>query len=467
MKNIYIILISIIPFISCNRDEFLDIQPVGKIMPSKTKDFRLLLDFYSNTSGGGVNPPFGDSYIIDELLSDDYNISDNLSKQFSKSRINAYTWADDIFAPDQEDSDWATLYGQIYTCNYIIEEVMNSTGGTEQNKRQLLAEAKVHRAYAYFALVNLYGLQYNQATSSTDLAVPLRLGTELENVNLARVSVKVLYDFILKETLDAINDLPDLPESSSFKHRPSKSGVYGLLARMYLIMGDYTNAFDNADKSLLLSRALLNYNTLGIYFSTLLNMPFESRDDQEALWVKLGAPYSLKVSSPELYNLYEKEDLRKGNYLPIDELYGIPGKDYVYAPPAVTGYPQIGISTPEMFLTRAECYARKGNVSLAIQDLNTLRKARIKTSSYRDLTASTPADALNLVKTERRKEMAFKGVRFFDLKRYNQFDNANINITRSLNGATYALSSGSKNWALPVARKYILQSPEISKNVRD
>ena len=72
--------------------------------------------------------------------------------------------------------------------------------------------------------------------------------------------------------------------------------------------------------------------------------------------------------------------------------------------------------TGEMYLIRAEAYARKGGVNevLALADLNTLRAARIAGFVAGAETGAALIDAIAL---ERRKELISEGHRWFDLKR--------------------------------------------------
>ena len=64
-------------------------------------------------------------------------------------------------------------------------------------------------------------------------------------------------------------------------------------------------------------------------------------------------------------------------------------------------YGNFGITFPEMYLTRAEAFARNGDATSAMAIVNMLRKNRIKTASYTGLTASTAAEALAIVLAER------------------------------------------------------------------
>ncbi len=71
--------------------------------------------------------------------------------------------------------------------------------------------------------------------------------------------------------------------------------------------------------------------------------------------------------------------------------------------------------TAEMYLIRAEAQAESSGNATA--DLNTLRNARI--NSYSNVTFADKASLIDAIYTERYKELAFEGHRFYDLKRRN------------------------------------------------
>lgn len=455
IKFIYILII-LLTITSCNREEWLDIKPTGVVIPQKVSDYRLLLDQVARV---GVSPGFvraqGNTY----LMTNDFHISEAWAPYMTKNEKRMYLWSDNIFDPNQEDRDWDIFYGQIYVTNIVTEEIMGAIGEMEE-KRQLEAEAKVHNAYAYFSLVNEYAVHYNPSTAATDMAVPLRLNSDIEGVTFPRASVQVIYDRILNNLLSAIDELPDLPETENYKNRPSKAGVYAFLSRVHLYMGNYEAAKDAATDALNLQNDLLNYNDLDDY-NFAIDMPLQ-QNHPEVIWFKKPSKSRYLIINPELYDLFEESDQRRRLYAESDQLYGFGDGDLI-----MTSVSQAGFNVPELFLTRAECNARLGSASLALADINRLGQNRIAPDDYEPIESSDVDDVLERVLLERRLELAGKGLRYFDLKRLNQFDNANINLTHSIDGETATLTAGSKNWALPIAEKYILETPEIGPNPRD
>lgn len=448
-------------FLSCKK--YLDITPKGKLIPQKTSDYRLLLN---QVSSKGKSKGFWQSFSKDAMVDDDIAINTFSNTYFGANDLNAFQYADHLYLESESDLDWENLYNQIYVANLVATEVMSSEGGTEQEKRQLLAEARVHRAHAYLILVNLYAKQYNPATAGTDLGVPIRTGLDFEE-KLPRQTVQKVYDYIITELSQAVPALPLTPDPAT-AFRPVKPAAYTLLARVSLYMNKPQDAYNYADSSLRCYNKLVDYNKLPPspqFPDDVLAYPVNFKNE-EALMEKTGSTsYPLMYASASLLGLYDTvNDLRfKTLYFP-DRLFGL---NFGYISTEWSSKsPFKGPSVPETYLIRAESSARLGNGGAAMDDLNQLRKYRYKTGSNYILSASGAAEALELVKAERRRELPFRGFRYFDLKRYNAFDGANLTVTHQLPAGTYTLAPNSPRVLLPIGRKYIALNPEILQNPR-
>jgi hypothetical protein len=108
-----------------------------------------------------------------------------------------------------------------------------------------------------------------------------------------------------------------------------------------------------------------------------------------------------------------------------------------------------GIATDELYLTRAECYARSGNIAAAMSDLNALMSKRMKTGFFVPFTAANTSEALKLILQERRKETPFRGLRWIDLRRLNS-EGANITLTRMIKGQLYTLPPNDPKYVFPI-----------------
>ena len=112
-------------------------------------------------------------------------------------------------------------------------------------------------------------------------------------------------------------------------------------------------------------------------------------------------------------------------------------------------YAFTGLATDEVYLIKAECAARRNDVTTAMNYLNNLLVTKWKTGTFVPYTATSSQDALNEILTERRKELVWRAIRWVDIKRLNK-EGANITLTRILNGQTYTLPPNSPLYEMPI-----------------
>ena len=247
------IILSLVMGFSCSLSacsDWVDIKTKGKLIPEETVNYRYLMNNTEN---------FKYTLSYQDVASDDINMSDETQQNAiyeTHKFIPIYTWADEIYSQSENDQEMNAVYQVIYNCNVVIDEVMGSKNGTNAEKMAIRAEALVHRADAYLALVNVYGKPYNAATATTDQGVPLLTTPRVEG-SLPRASVERVYEHIIQDLNDAFEYLPDVPEYNFY---PSKCAVYALKARAYLLMGNYSEAKTNAEEALKLKGDLEDLN---------------------------------------------------------------------------------------------------------------------------------------------------------------------------------------------------------------
>jgi hypothetical protein len=146
-----------------------------------------------------------------------------------------------------------------------------------------------------------------------------------------------------------------------------------------------------------------------------------------------------------LYQSYAENDLRKqAFYFPLD-----PGYVFIGTYNGNISSLFTGIATDEVYLMRAECRARQGDIQRAMDDLNTLLVTRFETGTFKEFTASNKEEALKVILEERRKELPFRCLRWMDIKRLNK-EGANIVLKRIVGSETYTLAPNDKKYALPL-----------------
>ena len=453
--NYSILTLLLISFLPSCRKYVEDVPIQGQRVLVYTSDYRLLLNNHDQQEV---------SYGLAPLLScDDLEItSPDIQNNLKNSTIQQamYSWKKPFYIDQQTDNDWNSLYSQIYVYNVVINGVNDSKGGDIILKNTLLGEALLHRAFAYFNLVNLYGKQYDEATAATDPGVPIMLKPVLFT-DLTRPGVKAVYEQIYSDIRQCIPLLPPVQETA---FKPSKAAAYALLSKYYLNMRNFTKAAEFADSTLDIRNDLYDYN-LSVTGSS-YTFPGQYADKQVILRKVPRQMYGAYQLSNSLLGLLNTKDLRY-------EIFTRPGSNFF---PVFTGpgywsrdrysndKPATGLSVNDTWLIKAECLARAGQKDAAVDMLNTMRKKRFRPADYTDLSAATPTEALQMVIDERRREFFGSGLRWFDQRRLNQDAMFAHTITRVFNNTTYTLAPNSNEYVFPLANLLLTQNPEMKQN---
>ncbi|MBC9932884.1 RagB/SusD family nutrient uptake outer membrane protein [Chitinophaga qingshengii] len=442
---------------SCNK--FMDVTPKRKFIPKTVADLELFLNDVLLADA---------SYAYNEVMTDDLAIIDAYLVADTRN-TRSYLWRRELLKVTEDDSEWNNMYKYIYNCNLVLANLSTATDGTVADVNRMTAEAKIHRAYFYFNLVNLYGADYRAVSASTDPGVPVLLVPDLE-AKTTRASVQTVYDQILKDLHDALA-ISELPVTGRTYVHPGKAAANALLARVYLYMGNYAGAQQAAEAALALNSTLLDYNTFSfrnplIPANGINGKPLPENNPENLFSKTNGGNGTLArfMINPDLLSILGEKDLR---YIYTFSRLDSKGK------PITSPYPEYyvnsvnySIGVPEMMLIKAECLARNNHPVEAVALLNILRQKRFKPADYTELTAATNDAALDLVLRERRLELLYHGLRWFDLKRLNRDPRFQKTLTRVVQNTTYTLPPNDPRYVLPIAPKIIGINPGILQNPR-
>ncbi len=435
--RIIVLLISLSIFqISCKKDWLNAKADKNQAVASTLKDFQALLD-YAHDFMNYFEPG------IQEVASDGHYIPEAAWQGAANQDMNAYTWSHNHLYTFVDD--WKATYSKIFTCNLILEglEKMQPDNSTDQQIRDnIKGQALFHRAYIFFDVAQVFAPPYDSSSAAADLSIPLRLSSDI-TLPSVRSTVEQTYSRILNDLKETVNLLPI---KALYLTRPSQPAVYASLARAYLSMRNYDSASVYADKCLQLYNSLLDYNTVDstagsigvLNKEVLFHMLFETNYSG-------FISYNCLIDS-SLFSLYAANDLRRSLFFLInsDSTISFQG-NYNNTPDLFCG-----LATDEVYLIRAECFARKGNAIAAMNDLNTLLQNRWRTGTFVPFTASNADDALMQILTERRKELVLRGIRWQDLRRLNKEDRFKITITRTIAGNTYSIEPNSYKYTFPI-----------------
>lgn len=142
---------------------------------------------------------------------------------------------------------WSDQYTRIRRANVCLRDLYEygSKFGDEYLKTRS-AEIRLCRAYSYFMLARVYGGVILRTESSGTTGIDD--GTFEEDVVRPRATEAQTYRFILDELNYAAENLPEKLSGTWLRGRATKAFAYGLISRIALYAGLYSEAADAAQK---------------------------------------------------------------------------------------------------------------------------------------------------------------------------------------------------------------------------
>ncbi|RZK40372.1 MAG: RagB/SusD family nutrient uptake outer membrane protein [Pedobacter sp.] len=431
-------------FLISGCEKFLNEKPDKSLaIPSTLKDLQALLDYHAAYTS---DPNTG------EISSGDFYLTQaDWASLSSEQHRRVYIWEKDYLF-EINSVDWKTFSTAVYHSNSVLEglETIKRTETNADQYDNIKGQALFFRAKNVLRASFIWTLAYDEQTASNDLGLPLRQNTDFNEISV-RSSVRDTYSQIISDLKIAIPLLPIKPLSYI---RASRPAAYACLSRTYLAMRKYTEAGLYADSCLQVFSELIDYNTLANSSAT---YPFIELNKEVISHGSTTVGQILNLTRAkvvdELYQSYNTFDLRKTLFFSTnaDGSHGFKGR--------YTGgaSPFSGLATDEIYLIRAECFARAGQINNAMADLNTLLINRWTKGKFIPYSATNEEEALVLILTERRKELLFRGLRWADLKRLNK-EGAGITLKRTINNLEHDLPPNDLRYALPLPEDIISMS---------
>jgi len=392
-------------------------------------------------------------------------LSDNLNET-SESLGNYQTLSTWRYAEDESniDATWQAAYRIISQVNLLLGNIDKFSATDAGAVNRIKAQALAIRAMVHFDILRYWVEEYDR--NSTKPGIPYITVFDYEQ-KPPRGTIKETYDHIeadLEMARALINSGLDKTINATGRAYIDIQGVNAIMARMFL----YSNQLDSAIK----------YSTLvinSIPLASRTNFPniWTDASTSEVVWSvsfnagegRIGDPVyfvpnnrSSYRPNPTLVSTYDPvNDIRYSSYFQIRSNRLVLSKYLAKAaqvprPDGIVNFK--AFRTGEMYLIRAEAYARKGgaNEVAALADLNLLRATRIA-----GFVAGTETGAalINAIAQERRKELISEGHRWFDLKRTTKTINrSNCTVFCTLNAANRA-------WTWPIPITEINANPSI------
>lgn len=425
-------------------DDFLDIQPTGKVIPKTGREYRALLtEAYSAIPSDRGKTVFR----TDELILDNQNTTTEGLNSF----LNIWLWLDDESADGTSSFGWRSFYYVSYIANTIIENGEAMTEATSTERSQLIGEAYMLRAYMHFVLVNLYGEPYTHCDPVTSKAIPLKLNSDV-NATLKRNTVEEIYTSILSDINKAKELLNVDTWDEGFTYRFNRLSIDAFLAKVYLYMGDWDNAYQYASNVITQHGDLEDLTT-----SSVLPSHYKSVEAILSMENIMPAIYQTEGRiNTELLNLYRSGDMRKSKYYrqvtaSISTLQKGGNNEY-----------RCTFRSSEFYLIAAEAALELEDLDKARLHLTTLMKARYHKNIFPK--EETKVNNMNQdelrqeIQDERFRELAFEGHRWFDLRRTTQ-----PVLTKKYQNSTYTLEQNDSRYTLRIPSEAIEANPGLAE----
>ncbi|MBX2846325.1 MAG: RagB/SusD family nutrient uptake outer membrane protein [Saprospiraceae bacterium] len=449
MKNIkYILACFVFLFAAC--EDNVDITPTDIIVgdASSINSLEAARDFMNGAYIFVPNPVgFGD------LGADNAKLAPTNTGQ----GVFVHNW---LYNAQQPQDNWVGQYRLLGNVNTLLQAIdaIEIAPGEEVERDQIKAEALALRAYTLFNLYRFYSpgadasSAFGVVVATTPLApadTPAR-GTVGDVLNQINTDIDDAYALF---PTDGITQLDLL----------SKPATAALGARVALEQGNWSDAIDWADDAISLS---------GKSIASMTEYPLVWRDNSTAgvIFTSLRTPTGylstfnritnadiFYYGSDGLFNSYDDADVRKSfNFM--DDGTG----QIVTKWPSDQTVPAIDAKlfrVEEMVLIKAEAYANMNMLTEAAGEINDLRDDRIM--GYTDISYANQGDALTDILEERRRELAFEGFRFFDLKRVG------MGVARDASDCVTAecdLAAGAIQFNLPIPQQEIDSNPNMVQN---
>ncbi len=445
--------------------DYLNKESSDEVIVQTVSDYSELL------LGAGYPEPTGSLYNTLYLLDDDYMLNENSldDEEDYSGAVSAfpfYTWQANMWERQEVN---ASTYGESYSPTYtrlmgvnaVLDGIDEAIGEIE-DRDQVKAEALALRGYYYFMLVNLYGEPYNYNKQA--LGVPLKLTANMETNGTARSTVEDVYKQIVSD-LKAASDL--------FEKYPKRRGSYRinlpatniLLSRVYLHMELWDEAIAAATKAIENGGVLTNYVNLKSSSTCISNYNYS-----EVEWVYGNGNTPTRslpgmVVSTELRNkfLENPNDTRINLWFLINRTNWNITKKRISYPSGTPRTPTNSIRMSEAYLNRSEAYAQKGECVAAWNDLSHLRENRYKEYSETAITDATVL--LKEIREERRLELCFDEVRWFDLRRYGMPSISHLyKVRKSASWQTYTLNEKDPLYTLPLPSDVMNENSALQQN---
>ena len=386
--------------------------------------------------------------------------------------VQVHTWSINNGTTEPEGYYFG-LYSTINRANVVlsrIDAVPTLDDSEVDFKEKVRAELLAIRAMAHFDLLRFFSTSYDNVTA---LAIPI-VDRPIVFEKLPRNTVGEVLEFVNNDLSLAHTTLTELSDNTDVT-RITPLGVQALRARIALYSKNYEQAITFAQE--VVSAVPLAANP-----TQYLDIWTDAGDAEVVFELKrvtgnaqvgrvfrdVNGDVFFNVSN-DLFNQFTSTDLRRqvgalietGSTLDNIRVgkYSGPASNY--------GLADIKLfRVAEMYLILAEAHALKASPDFVAGEgfINQLRASRrLAPTALPNVSFASQQDAITKILDERRRELAFEGHRFFDLKRFNLGINR-LDSDVLLNTFAQTLDAGDYRFTLPIPQAAIFANENLVQN---
>jgi starch-binding outer membrane protein, SusD/RagB family len=368
---------------------------------------------------------------------------------------------------------WNNLYGSIARLNRVlfnIDRLIDEGVVTADETNVLKGELLAIRAMQHFDLWRVFSEKYNPSArgvaymSLEDLDGNGRPDGLDPDATPVRQTTEFLIGRINQDLAEARNLLPEVTENV---FRMNQTAVIALQARVALYSEQYADAVTHATTVLGRINLAAAADYSGIWTDA-------NNEEVILAWRRIPGDGRIGTLFTDLngdrffqpaegiVDVYDAaNDIRFARTIGFKANGDIIVNKY----PGTAGNVALNnvkvLRAAEMLLIAAEAKAWQNQIANGTSDLNTLRAARI--NGYTDQTFADRDALLAAIEVERRRELAYEGHRWFDLKRWGR--DLDRDPRDCVSGAIpCVIQSTDYRWRFPIPQAEIFANPNMEQN---
>ena len=463
IKTILALSVVLLATVACENK--LDIIPKGKTTLSKVADLELLLNQEYSLE---TSPAMDLSMVCNESLGLMESVPEILSLTNTLNYANmAYDASVNRAVLTQSDARYSAAYRYINYMNVILDK-MPDAEGDDSRKPQLMAEARILRAYFHWLLVNILAQQYDANTAADKGGIPYVTDTDV-SVQKTKLTLQETYQHILEDCSEEVIELLPADDSGNVL-RADRAFGNAVRAKVLMQMKRYNEALPYALEALRINGKIEDRSELVNTYSWVL--PQNIANNYVYMRGSSRVSPTMLTLSVESVGLFEEGDYVVNYDGGWNEMFGmmfagIPGCQIYFGWSAQGN--EYGINSDRMYYTAAECYIRTGEIRKGLELVDRIRSYRVE--DYQsfvelyDMESLNEETAMALMQSAKWIECVGSYENFFDCKRWNSEERYKRTITRNLDEyGEYSIAPDSPLWVFPFPANATRYNTSLTQN---